>query len=170
MKKIATLAAVAALGLTLCSSANAQGRPGGARGQRPSNAQPPAGAPQHPADAAPAVGHLTEAFAKVAPFDANKDGQLEATEKEALAKAIANGTVQAPNHRTPPAGVEPSAEQILNRIASMYALVAPYDADHNGALSDTEQTALKSAIEKGELPRPGGPRGQRPPGVGGPRG
>jgi hypothetical protein len=115
------------------------------------------------------VGHLTEAFAKVAPFDVNKDGQLDAAEKEGLAKAIADGTVQAPAHRTPPAGVTPSAEQILNRIARMYALVAPYDANHDGALSEPEQAALKAAIEKGELPRPGGPRGQRPPGIGGPR-
>jgi len=166
MKHITSLAVVAALGLSICSSALAQGRPGGARGQRPANAQPPAGAPT---DAAAAVGHLTEAFAKVAPFDVNKDGQLDATEKEALARAIADGTVQAPAHRTPPAGVAPSAEQILNRIAGMYALVAPYDANHDGVLSETEQAALKSAIEKGELSRPGGPRGQRPASAGGPR-
>ncbi len=115
------------------------------------------------------MGHLTEAFAKVAPFDTNKDGQLDATELEALAEAIADGTVQAPAHRTPPAGITPSAEMILNRIAGMYGLVAPYDADHDGALSEAEQSALKAAIEKGELPRPGGPRRQRPPGVGGKR-
>ncbi|MBM3840854.1 MAG: hypothetical protein FJ398_23445 [Verrucomicrobia bacterium] len=169
MKNITTLAMAAVLGLALCSSANAQGRPGGARGQRPGNIQPPAGAPQHPTDAAPAVGHLTEAYAKVAPFDANKDGQLDATEKEALAKAIVEGTVQAPAHRTPPAGVTLSAEQILGRIAGMYSRVAPYDANHDGVLDETEQAALKSAIENGELPRPGGPRGQRPAGAGGPR-
>lgn len=170
MKNITTLAVAAVLGLALCSSAIAQGRPGGARGQRPPNAQPPAGAPQHPTDAAPAVGHLTEAFAKVAPFDANKDGQLDATEKESLAKAMVEGTVQAPAHRTPPAGVKPTAEMILNRIAGMYALVAPYDANHDGALNDSEKSVLKAAIESGELPRPGGPRGQRPPGAGGPGG
>lgn len=140
----------------------AQGRPGGARGQRPGN-------PNHPTDAAPAVTHLAEAYPKVAPFDANKDGQLDAVEKEALAKAIADGTVQAPAHRSPPAGVTPDAAMILNRIAAMYAQVAPYDADHDGALSDSEQTALKADIESGKLGRPGGPRGQRPPGVGGPR-
>ena len=144
MKNIATLAVAAVLGLAICSSAIAQGRPDGARGQRPT-------------DAAPAAGHLTEAFATVAPFDANKDGQLDATEMESLAKAIADGTVQAPTHRTPPAGVTPSAEMILNRIAGMYALVAPYDANHDGSLDETEQAALKAAIEKGELPRPGGP-------------
>ena len=170
MKNISTLAAAAVLGLAICSSAIAQGRPGGARGQRPANVQPPAGVPQHPTDAAQAVGHLTEAFATVAPFDANQDGQLEATEKESLAKAIVEGTVQAPAHRTPPAGVTPSTEMILNRIAGMYALVAPYDANRDGALNETERAALKAAIEKGELPRPCGPRGRRPSGFGGPRG
>lgn len=169
MKNIATLAVAAVLGFAVCSSALAQGRPDGARGQRPGNGQPPAGAPQRPTDAAPAVGHLIKAFATVAPFDANEDGQLDATEMEDLAYAIADGTVQAPNHRTPPAGVTPSAEMILNRIAGMYALVAPYDANHDGLLDETEQAALKAAIEKGELRRPGGPRGQRPRGVGGPR-
>lgn len=156
MKNITTLAVAAVLGFAICSSAIAQGRPDGAQGQRPT-------------DAALAAKHLTEAFATVAPFDENNDGELDATEMDALAYAIADGTVQAPNHRTPPAGVTPSAEMILNRIARMYALVAPYDANRDGKLDEKEQAALKAAIEKGELPRPGGPRGQRPRGVGGPR-
>lgn len=103
---------LAAMGLALCPPASAQGHPDGAKGQRPPNARPPAGAPT---DAASAVDHLTEAFAKVAPFDANNDGQLDATEKNALADAIADGKVQGPAHRTPPAGIAPSAEQIADR-------------------------------------------------------
>lgn len=166
MKNITSIAVVAAMGLALCTSASAQGHPGGDKGQRPPNAQPPDGAPT---DTASAVDHLTEAFAKVAPFDANNDGQLDANEKKALADAIADGKVQAPAHRTPPAGIAPSAEQIAERIAGMYSRVDPYDANHDGVLSETDQAALKSAIENGELPWPGGPHGQRPPGVGGPR-
>lgn len=163
MKNMKTIAVVSALGLAMCSSAIAQGRPGGGQGQGPAGAQQP------PKDAAATVAHLTETFAKVAPFDANNDGQIDATEKESLAKAMVEGTLQAPAHRTPPAGVTPSAEMILNRIAGMYALVDPYDTNHDASLNESEQAALKAAIEKGELPRPGGPRGQRPPGVGGPR-
>lgn len=155
MKKITSVAVVTVMGLALCSSVSAQGRPGGNKGQRPHNAQPPAGAPT---DAASAVDHLTEAFAKVAPFDTNNDGQLDATEKKALADAIADGKVQGPAHRTPPAGIAPSAEQIADRIAGMYSLVDPYDANHDGVLSETDQAALKAAIENGELPRFGGPR------------
>ena len=163
MKNTKTLTVLILLGLAACSSTFAQGRPGGARSQRPPHAQPPAGAP------GAAVQHLTEAFAKVAPFDANRDGQLDAAEREALGDAIADGTVQAPAHRTPPPGATPNAEKILHRIAGMYASVAPYDANHDGTLNETEQTALKTALENGDLPRPGGPRGERPPGARGPR-
>lgn len=166
MKNITPAAAMVAIGLSLCPSAHAQGHPGGGWGQRPSNAQKPAGAPS---DAASAVSHLTEVFAKVAPFDANNDGQIDAKEKQDLADAIASGTVQAPAHRTPPAGIAPDAGQIANRIARMYSQVDPYDANHDGVLSEAEQAALKAAIESGEVSRPGGPRGQRPDGVGGPR-
>lgn len=166
MKNLTSVAVVAAMGLALCTAASAQGRPGGAGGQRPPHAQAPDGAPT---DAASAVDHLTEAFAKVAPFDANNDGQIDATEKRALADAIADGKVQGPAHRTPPKGIAPSPEQIADRIAGMYSLVDPYDANHDGVLSEADQAALKAAIENGELPRFGGPRGQRPHGVGGPR-
>ena len=42
-----------------------------------------------------------------------------------------------------------------------------FDADEDGVLNEAEQAALKSAIEKGEVKRPGGPGVGRPPGVGG---
>ena len=139
MKNIKILAVVGVLGLAICGFAIAKGHRG-FRGH---------GSP-HGMDAASAVKHLTEAFPKVALFDANKDGQLDTTEKEALAKAIADGTVQLPAH-TPPDGVTPSAEMMLNHIANMYAYLARLDANHDGALDATEQAVLKSAIEKGEL-------------------
>lgn len=145
MKNIKTIAAVAVLGLAVCGFAIAQSRHGGARGH---------GAMQHHTDPASAVKHLTETFAKFAAFDADKDGKLGATEKESLAKAIVEGKVQLPAH-TPPNGVKPSADEMLNHIAEMYAHFAPYDANHDGAFDATEQAALKGAIEKGEL-RPHG--------------
>jgi hypothetical protein len=122
-----------------------------------------------PGDPAQMVAHLSAAYAKFAPFDENKDGRLDETELEVLAEAIAAGTVQPPEHRGPPPGVTPDPKLIVHRLAGMFATVAPYDANQDGKLDETEQAALKTAIENGELPRPGGPRGGRPHGARGPR-
>ena len=139
MKTIVVIAVVTLLSLVIGGFAIAESH-GGFQGH---------GTP-HGKDTDSMVKHLTEAFARVVPFDADKDGQLDATEKESLAKAIVDGTVQLPAH-TPPDGVKPSAEAMLNHIADMYAFLARIDANHDGALDATEQAALKSAVEKGEL-------------------
>jgi hypothetical protein len=138
MKNIKTLAVVSVLGLALGGFALAQGH----RALRQ----------HHHGDPASAAKHFAEAFPKFTPFDANKDGQLDATEKEAVAKAITDGTLKIPDH-TPPSGVKPTAEKLLNHIAKVYAFVASHDANHDGELDATEQAASKSAIEKGELAR-----------------
>jgi len=140
MKNIKRLAAGAVLGLAICRFAIAQSPQGGATGH---------------ADGISAAQHIAEVFAKVAAFDRNKDGQLDATEKESLAKAIADGTLQLPAH-TPPHGEKPNAEMILTHITEMYAHVAKYDANHDGALDEAEQTAITKAIEAGELHLPHG--------------
>ena len=136
MKHIKTLAMGSVLGLAIGGFAIAQGHRGAMQ--------------HHHGDAASAAKHLSEAFAKFAPFDANKDGQLDATEKEAVAKAIADGSLKIPAH-TPPKGVKPSAERLLDHTASVYAYLASQDTNHDGALDAKERAALKSAIEKGEL-------------------
>ena len=146
MKNIKTIGIVSVLGLAICGFTFAQSRHGGLRGHSASH---------HFKDAASAVEHLTENFPKFAAFDADKDGQLDATERESLAKAIAEGTLQLPAH-TPPDGVTPGAGMMLNHIADMYAQFAAYDANHDGTLDATEQAALKNAIEKGELHGPDG--------------
>lgn len=133
----------------------AQGRPEGAPGQRP-------GPSERPASAAPAVAHLAEAYAKLAPFDVDKNEQLDAEERASLARAIADGEVEALTHRTPPEGITPGAGALIVRLTAMHARVAPYDADHDGTLSEAEQASLKADIESGKLGRPGGPRGGRP--------
>jgi hypothetical protein len=161
MKNIKILAVAGVLGLGIGAVAIAQSHLGGAKGHGPWKH----GARGHFTDAASAAEHLAEAFAKIAPFDANQDGQLDATENESVAKAIIEGVL----HHTPPNGVTPSAEMIRNHIGSMYALLAPHDANHDGALDATEQVAVKSAMEKGEQSWPDGPRGQHPVGGGGPR-
>jgi hypothetical protein len=144
MKNIKTLAAVAVLGLGVCAFAFAHGHLGGARGH---------GTQGQLTDVASAVEHLAEAFPNFAAFDANKDGRFDAAEKEAMARALADGTLQLPAHR-PPNGAEPGAEAMLAHIGEMYARFALYDVNHDGALDATEQSAIKTAIEKGELTCP----------------
>lgn len=165
MKNLKTLALVTALGLAVCSAAFAQGRPGGTRGQSQPSSRP---ASDMRSASAAAVTHIAEAFPKVAPFDANNDGQLDGVERRALGQAMFDGMVEAPTHQTLPEGVEPPHPGIIiHRIASLYCVAFQFDVDNNGKLNVDEQAALKSAIENGDVQRPGGPRGGRPPGVGG---
>ena len=142
------------LGLVAGSIASAQGGP-------------PAGGPGRPHDPAAAIEHLTGAYATVAAYDTNKDGTIDETEAKALIAAVADGTIQPPGKGGAPEGRTPPADRIAERIAGMYSTVAPYDTDKDGTLNETEQAALKAAIEKGDIAPPGG-RG--PGGPGGPGG
>jgi hypothetical protein len=115
-----------------------------------------AGAPGHSVlqdhgNSASMAKHLGEMFPRVASFDANKDRKLDETEREALRKAIADGKLQLPAH-TPPNGVKPTVEKMVNHIGEMYAYIAGYDVNHDGELDATEQAAIRTAIEKGEFP------------------
>ncbi len=152
MKNIKTLAGVTALSLAVCSSAFAQGRPGGAQ--------------QAPKDAASAVAHITGVYPKIAPFDANKDGLFDGDERLALGQAMRDGRVEGPANRNPEGDQPAHPGIIIQRIASLYGVAFSFDADKDGALGEGEQAALKSAIEKGEVKRPGLGDGP-PPGVGG---
>jgi hypothetical protein len=105
--------------------------------------------------------HLAQFFPKIAAFDTNKDGKLDDKEKEALAKAVADGTVELPVH-IPSKGGKPNTEMMVNHICEMYSQVARYDANHDGILDETELAALKNAIEKGELAFSHGPQSQHP--------
>ena len=144
----AVLATFTAVFATASFAESTSSRP--AKGDRP--AKP---------DSATIVAHLTENYAKIAPYDANVNGQLDEAEQAKLAAAITAGTVTftppaghaAPDGSTPPA---PPAGQIVHHLAEMYAAVAPYDADANGSLSTGEQAALKTAVESGKIPGPGG--------------
>ena len=149
MKNIKTIAVVSALGLAVCSSAIAQGRPGGGQGQRPADAQQP------PKDAAAAVAHIAEAYPKIAPFDVNKDGQLDGDERLALGQAMLDGAVEGPANRNPEGDEAVHPGIIIQRIASLYGVAFWFDTDEDDSLNEVEQAALKSAIEKGEVKRPG---------------
>jgi hypothetical protein len=139
MKNFKTLAAMIAGGLAACGLALAQVHDGNASGHDS----------QHHSDPAALAAHLAHFFPKIAAFDTDKNGKLDDKEKEALAKAIADGTVELPAHI--PHGDKPKVEMMLNHICEVYPQVARYDANHDGVLDEAEQAALKSAIEKGEL-------------------
>lgn len=152
MKNIKTIAIVTSLSLAVCSSAIAQGRPGGAQ--------------QPPKDAAAAVAHIAEAYPKIAPFDVNKDGQLDRDERLALGQAMRDGTVEGPANRNPEGDEAAHPGIVIQRIASLYGVAFSFDKDEDDTLNEAELAALKSAIEKGEVKRPG-LGGGPPPGVGG---
>ena len=160
MNNIKTLTVVTAFGLAVCSLAFAQGRPGDGQGKRP------AGAQQAPKDAAAAVAHIAEVYPKIAPFDANKDGQFDGDERLALGAAMRDRKVEGPANRNPEGDQPAHPGIIIQRIASLYGVAYWFDADEDGALNDAERAALKNAIEKGQVKRPGLTDG-RPSGVGG---
>lgn len=149
MKNTRTLTVVTALGLSVCSSAFAQGRPNGGQGQLPGDAQ------QQPKDAAFAVTHIAEAYPKIAPFDVNKDGLFDADERRALGQAMRDGKVERPASRNPEGNDLAHPGVIIQRIVGLYRAAFSFDADKDGLLSAGELAALKSAIEKGEVKRPG---------------
>lgn len=139
MKNFNTLAVVAAAGLVACSLAIAQVHDENTSGH---DSQPHG-------DPAAVAAHLAEFFPKIAAFDVNKNGKLDDKEKESLAKAIADGKIELPAHM--PHGDRPSIEKMINHICEVYPLVVRYDANHDGVLDESEQAALKTAIEKGEF-------------------
>lgn len=161
MKTIQRILVLAVLGLATNSIVNAQGRPGGPRGEGP-------GAGQHSDDARPprpepakAAEHLAEAFTTIAPFDENKDGKLDDAESAAVEKAITDGSIKPPTRRTPPAGGKPDANRMIRRLSEIFGQVVVFDVNKDGKLDTAEQAALKQAIENGEVRGPGGPGGPR---------
>jgi hypothetical protein len=155
------------LGASL-SIAFGQERPGRPGGERP--------------DPAEMVKHLSERYAALAAFDTDKNAKLDDTEQAAVAKAIEDGSLKAGppggprgGEGTPPKGERPAGERLAGKdvaghVAKFYESVVTYDMDKDGKLSDTEQTAVITAIKDGslKLPRPGGRggrgRGGRPDG------
>lgn len=139
MKNIHKFAMAALLGIAVASPAVAQGRRGG----------PPAGA-------GGGVAFITAAYARIVQFDVDNDGLLDEKEQAELSDAVAIGEVQVPSRMGPPAGVNPSPEQIAERIAAKYAIIAPYDANGDRTIDTTEQAAIQADIVSGKLRRPGG--------------
>jgi hypothetical protein len=139
MKNIHKIAIVAILVGGIASPLFAQGRRGG----------PPAGA-------GGGVAHLTAAYANIVAFDSDNDGLLDENEQADLVDAMVRGEVKPPFRTGPPKGVNPAPEQIVARIAEMYAVIAPYDVNADRAIDAQEQAAVLADIKSGKLRRPGG--------------
>lgn len=139
MKNIHIFAMAALLGISITSPVFAQGRRGGS-----------------PAGAGGGVAFLTAAYTRIVQFDSDNDGLLDENEQAKLSDAIASGEVQPPARMGPPPGVNPSSEQIAERIAAKYAEIAPYDANGDRTIDASEQAAIQADIVSGKLRRPGG--------------
>jgi hypothetical protein len=94
--------------------------------------------------------HIAADFAVLAPFDADKDGQLDSTEQDALAQAISAGTVQLPlfGHGHQPGGPRSGMDALEQQ------LLATYDANGNGVLDDSEWATIEADIKSGKLTLP----------------
>ena len=169
LRLISTASILLGASLSLAIGQDRPGRPGGDR--RP--------------DPAEMIKGLSERYSKLATYDTDKNGKLDDTEQAAVAKAIEDGSLKAgPPGRdgagAPPKGEGPAPKEIASHMAEMYAEIAAYDTDKNGTLSETEQTAVQTAIKEGKvkLPHrggrgpggPGGPGGRGGRGPGGPEG
>ena len=147
-----------------------------AHAQRPGGKGPgaPGGQGGKGPDSAEMAKHLSERFAVLAVYDADKSGKLEDAEQAAVAKAIEDGSLEMGppgggrgGEGKPKSGERPAGKMIAGMAAKLYESLAAYDADKSGKLEDSEQAAVSKAIADGslKLPRPGGPGGP-----GGPRG
>lgn len=110
-------------------------------------------------DAATLASHLAAVYAAEAPYDLNVNGALETSEQEQLAAAITDGSVTLPVPPNAPADApQPPVDAILPHLVELYAAVAPYDVNVDGAIASDELTALQTAITDGtlKLTPPGG--------------
>lgn len=92
----------------------------------------------------------------VAKFDANGDGQLDATEREALHQAVQAGEVQPPRHgrRGGPGAVPPGMREMIRE---------KFDTNQDGVLDETERQAMHAARQAGELTPPPAPKAPEAP-------
>jgi hypothetical protein len=91
--------------------------------------------------------HIAAEYAVVAPFDTDKNGQLDSTELAALASAISAGTVTLPmGHVHDP---DPAMEALEQQ------LLATYDTNGNGVLDPSEWAQIEADVKAGKLTLPG---------------
>ena len=93
-------------------------------------------------------------YAAVEPFDTNSSGTLESGEQEALATALTAGTVALFGTNHPAMFRMQEVTNVTVWAANLYAVVAGFDADQNGILDTSEQTALAAALEADSVALP----------------
>ena len=140
MKNTKILAVLIASGFIACAITVGQAQ--GAEGDSHSEAP-------HHMNAADLAEHFAKAYPKIVIYDVNKDGKLDEKEKAALARAFVEGKFELPDHA--PQQLKADSAKLAAHIGEVFAQISRYDANHDGVLDATEQVALKSAIEKGEL-------------------
>ena len=161
MKNMKIIIGVGALCLTAGAFAFMQNHLGGERGlmhRGPELRGWHHGGTATSGEAASMARHFAEGFAKVVAFDTNKDGELNAGERQALVKGIGEGKVQFQGNHQPPRSVTQSTEGFANHVADMYVRLASYDSNADGAIDSAEEAALSTAIGSGELELPGSRR------------
>lgn len=154
MKRITSLAVGATLGIALFTTALAQG-PHGRFPGGPPEGPPEAGA--HAMGRISPIYPMTGMYTMIARFDLNVDGKLDSTETAELTTSITSGAVKEPFHPMPTRMEKPKPEMIAKHFSEVYATIVPYDKDKDGVLDATEQAALQTAMDNGELPLPGRP-------------
>ena len=118
----------------------------------------PADAPSAPATNAPlavevkisaALDRARQFYAAVAPFDANADGRLDDDELAALMGAGQDdlkAMFVSEQLADQPAEAGPTEADVAAWCAASYALLAPFDANHDGELEPDELTAPAAAV------------------------
>ncbi len=92
-------------------------------------------------------------------YDENKDGVLDATEREVLKTDIKSGAAPRLGGGRGPGGRKGPPPELL----------ATYDLDGDGTLDEDERAQVRADIVSGKLTPPaGGPRGRRGPPAGDP--
>jgi len=89
-------------------------------------------------------------------YDTDKSGTLDETERSVLEDDIAAGTMQPPP-------LPPGGRGRGRPMGPPPEIVAKYDTDKDGKLSETERATLEADIAAGKLPPPPPPPGAHPP-------
>jgi hypothetical protein len=98
---------------------------------------------------------LPSVYETLALADSNADRKLDADEQAALADAVSKGTFKKPKGLPKaPKGKKLKPADLVERLAELYADIAPFDKDEDGKLQEDEIPALREAFMNGEIRPP----------------
>lgn len=103
------------------------------------------------ADAAALVEQLVARYGLLVPFDRNLDGQIDESERAALASAIKQGTVRPDAAPARPAfAPNPPSDTVATRVVARYHRLAAYDTNRDGHLDAAERERLNADVRSGK--------------------